>query len=156
LYSFLYIFLCHPPELTSPDRIGGFVGAIYSPDWFIGEQIPSPVPVTTSANSRLVALQLGNLYLLLCMVGLAVLSTTTEIKVVRNYLIALWVADIGHIALTWYALGNHYFTDVSRWNAMTWGNIGATVRLPLSFRYSSLSLAYLLTGATQYGRPFCS
>lgn len=28
------------------------------------------------------------------------LQTTTELKVVRNYVIALWVADIGHGSLS--------------------------------------------------------
>ena len=75
------------------------------------------------------------------MIGLAIFSSTTEPKVIRNYLIALWVADIGHIVLTWYALGNHYLVDVSQWNAMTWGNVGATVSLlpfavPFRFRYA--------------------
>lgn len=46
----------------------------------------------------MVAYQLGNIYLLLAMVGVAVLYSTTEAKVVRNYVIALWIADIGHVA----------------------------------------------------------
>jgi hypothetical protein len=62
------------------------------------------------------------------MLGVAVLYTTTEIKVVRNYLWALWVADLGHIGLTAYLLGYDQFMAVGGWNAMTWGNIGATVR----------------------------
>ena len=52
----------------------------------------------------MVALQLGNIYLLLAMVGIAVLYTTTEAKVVRNYVIALWLADIGHVAVTGYVM----------------------------------------------------
>ena len=119
--------------------VAGFVGAVASPDWFIAEQIPSEEPLVSSTNSRLIALQLGNLYLLLCMVGLAVLSSTTEVKVVRNYLVALWIADIGHIALTWHALGHERFIDVAGWNAMTWGNVGATVRFPTN-RRDSLAL----------------
>ncbi|KAL0937664.1 myb DNA-binding domain-containing protein [Colletotrichum truncatum] len=79
----------------------GFLGAVINPDWFISEQI-SPATVTSlpappSDNDRLVALQLGNIYLLMAMVGLAVLGSTSEVKVVRNYLVALWIADLGHI-----------------------------------------------------------
>ncbi|KAL2114737.1 hypothetical protein VUR80DRAFT_47 [Thermomyces stellatus] len=109
--------------------VTGFIGAVANPDWFITEQVPSEEPYVPSINSRLVAMQLGNLYLLLCMVGLAVLSSTSEIKVVRNYLVALWIADISHIALTWHALGHDNFVDVTGWNAMTWGNVGATATL---------------------------
>lgn len=48
----------------------------------------------------MVAYQLGNIYLLLAMVGIAVLYSTTEPKVVRNYIVALWIADIGHVVIT--------------------------------------------------------
>lgn len=83
-------------------------------------------------NSRLVALQLGNAYGLLFLVGVAVLYTTVELRVVRNYLVALWIADIGHVAVCYYALGYDRFVDVGSWNSMTWGNVGATVSRPLS------------------------
>jgi hypothetical protein len=61
------------------------------------------------------------------MVGIAVLYTTTEVKVVRNYVIALWLADIGHVVITGYVTPYEKLIDVANWNAMTWGNIGATV-----------------------------
>ena len=61
------------------------------------------------------------------MVSIAVLYTTTEAKVVRAYLLALWVADISHVAVTYWVLGNQNFVDVANWNSMTWGNVGATV-----------------------------
>lgn len=44
-------------------------------------------------------------------------------------MIALLLGDIGHLALTFYILEYERFVDVSRWNHMAWGNIGATVRL---------------------------
>jgi hypothetical protein len=62
------------------------------------------------------------------MVGVAVLYTTTEAKVVRNYVIALWLADISHVAITCYIMEYERMVDVANWNPMTWGNIGATVR----------------------------
>lgn len=100
----------------------------------MAEQTPSPTfPVDD--NSRLVALQLGNAYGLLFLVGVAVLYTTVELKVVRNYLVALWIADIGHVAACYYVLGYDRFIDVGSWNSMTWGNVGATVSrlfLPVS------------------------
>jgi hypothetical protein len=57
------------------------------------------------------------------------LYTTTEPKVVRNYVIALLLGDIGHLAVTLYIMGYERFVDVSKWNALTWGNIAATVSL---------------------------
>lgn len=74
-------------------------------------------------------LRLGNIYLLLAMVGIAVLYTTTEPKVVRNYVIALWIADIGHIAVTCWVMDYEKLVNVAGWNPLTWGNIGATVSL---------------------------
>lgn len=44
----------------------------------------------------------------------------------RNYLIALAIADIGHVYATYIAMGWDAFVDVGAWNALTWGNIGAT------------------------------
>lgn len=57
------------------------------------------------------------------------LYTTTEPKVVRNYVIALLLGDIGHLAVTFYIMEYEHFVDVSKWNALAWGNIAATVCL---------------------------
>ncbi len=98
-------------------------------------------------HSRVVALQLGNAYGLLFMVGVAVLYTTTELAVVRNYLVALLVADIGHLAVTYSMFPRGMsFADVAQWNAMTWGNVGATV---------SVRAALLGSGAWQRIVPCC-
>ncbi|KAH7358143.1 hypothetical protein B0T11DRAFT_100304 [Plectosphaerella cucumerina] len=111
--------------------VAGFIGVVADPDWFIAEQAPITAPLVSSVHARVVALQLGNLYLLMAMVGLAVLSTTSEVKVVRNYIIALWIADLGHIFACWLAMGDAFF-DVARWNAMAWGNVGMTLFLCLT------------------------
>jgi len=62
------------------------------------------------------------------MVGLSVLTTTSEIRVVRAYLVALWLADVGHIGLTWYGLGSRNLINVTERTPVTSGNIGARVR----------------------------
>ncbi|KAF9879379.1 hypothetical protein CkaCkLH20_02922 [Colletotrichum karsti] len=114
----------------------GFLGAVIDPDWFISEQIApaatAGLPAPASDNDRLVALQLGNIYLLMAMVGLAVLNSTSELKVVRSYLVALWIADLGHIFVCYYAMGLDRFVDVASWNSMTWGNVGVTAFLCLT------------------------
>ncbi|KAE8443438.1 hypothetical protein EG329_001835 [Mollisiaceae sp. DMI_Dod_QoI] len=109
--------------------VAGAVAPFISPEWFVAEQIPghSTQPITT--QTAMVAYQLGNIYLLLAMVGIAVLYTTTEPKVVRNYVIALWLADIGHVAVTCWVMDYEKLVDVAGWNALTWGNIGATAGL---------------------------
>ncbi|KAK1656061.1 hypothetical protein BDP81DRAFT_14840 [Colletotrichum phormii] len=117
--------------------VGGFLGAVINPDWFISEQIAhgaisAAVPTPESDNARLVALQLGNIYLLMAMVGLAVLNLTSELKVVRGYLVALWIADLGHIYVCYHVMGLDRFLDVASWNSMAWGNVGVTALLCLT------------------------
>lgn len=122
----------------------GALGAFVDADWFIASQISSTTTTTTTTmtmtavknataaaadndNARLVALQLGNTYALLCLLGVAVLWTTAELRVVRAYLAAAWLADASHIGLTCWLLGRARALDVAAWNAMTWGNVGFTV-----------------------------
>jgi len=60
------------------------------------------------------------------MIGIAVLYTTKDPKVVRNFLFACAVADVGHLYATYYVMGYDDFVNVLRWNSMGWGNIGVT------------------------------
>jgi hypothetical protein len=106
------------------------VAAVFSPEWFISQQIDQAGHHVQSTDSNLlVAQQLGNCYFLAFLVALAVLYTTTELAVVRNYLKALWIADITHVGLTFHALGYERSVAIAEWNATTWGNIGITVCL---------------------------
>lgn len=81
------------------------------------------------------AWQLGNLYLLMAFMGIGILYTTSEAKVVRAYLTALWLGDIGHVGFSAYALGMERLQRPQDWNAMTRGNVAFTVRL----RFASAS-----------------
>jgi hypothetical protein len=107
--------------------VAGFLGAVYDPAWFVAQQIPKEKPLVASENSIVLAHQLGNLYLGMCFVGLSLFWSTSEVKVIRSYLVALLIADAGHVGFTWYGMGSDRFFDVSGWNAMAWGNLGATV-----------------------------
>ncbi|SLM38435.1 hypothetical protein LPUS_08649 [Lasallia pustulata] len=110
----------------------GFLAPILNLPHFIHSQIPVPLsalPPPITPTTRLIALQLGNLYGLLALVGLAVLYTTTEPKVVRNYIAALAIADVGHLVVTGLGLGWEGFLDVRGWNDMAWGNVGVTTGL---------------------------
>jgi hypothetical protein len=48
-----------------------------------------------------------------------VLYSTTEPKVVRNYVIALWLADISHVAITCVGMEYDRLVDFANWNPMT-------------------------------------
>lgn len=108
--------------------LAGWLPAAFLPAWFMGEQLPGALRMEhATAHSLVVTRQLGNCYLLAFLVAIAVLYSTSEIKVVRNYLVALWIADITHVLTTALALGYEGTVQVRGWNATTWGNIGATV-----------------------------
>lgn len=109
--------------------MAGFLGPIIDSQGFIEAQLPTSFIKTTDSTSQLLAWQLGNCYALLGLLGLFILNTTSELKVVRAYLWALWIGDIGHVAFTVYAMGVDATLDVSKWTAVTWGNIGATLFL---------------------------
>ena len=48
---------------------------------------------------------------------------------VRNYIVALAVGDIGHLVVTGLGLGWEGVLDIRGWNAMAWGNLGVTAGL---------------------------
>ncbi|RTE77521.1 hypothetical protein BHE90_007991 [Fusarium euwallaceae] len=112
--------------------VAGFLGAVIDPTWFIGEQVLQKDGIATSEGSIVVAWQLGNLYLLLAFIGIAALSTTSENKVVRAYLVALWLGDVGHIGFSCYGIGWGKLVRPVEWNAMAWGNIAMTLFLLLT------------------------
>ncbi|KAI9829401.1 MAG: hypothetical protein M1819_006338 [Sarea resinae] len=107
--------------------VAGFVGAVLSPHFFVTEQIIDTLPHALNPNEHVLALQLGNTYLLLGIIGVLVLYATTDPKIARNYIFACWLGDIGHLAVTYHVLGRDKYFDVAGWNAMAWGNIGTTV-----------------------------
>lgn len=104
----------------------GALAPLYDLNGFIAGQTPHIEAPITHPSSVALAYQLGNLYFLLSLVGVGVLHTTTEPKVLRNYLIGLAIADVGHVYATYLAMGLGAFMDIGSWNALTWGNIGAT------------------------------
>lgn len=95
-------------------------------------QLPFLAPHDPLPTEKVLALQLCNLYGLLALIGLAILNTTTEAKVVHGYLVALLIADIGHIAICAWGFGLERTLDVANWNALAWGNIGVTASLCLA------------------------
>ncbi|PBP17538.1 hypothetical protein BUE80_DR011529 [Diplocarpon rosae] len=109
--------------------VAGCLGAWISAEWFAAEQVPNSARVALSSNSSILAYQLGNCYFLLALVGLGVLYSTTEAKVVHNYVIALWVADISHVGITYWMINHDQKINVADWNTTTWGNIGVTAFL---------------------------
>ena len=65
----------------------------------------------------------------MALLGLAILNTTSEPRVIKAYITCLAIADIGHLAPTIMVLGKETTLDVQNWNVLAWGNIGATIFL---------------------------
>ncbi|KAJ5885142.1 hypothetical protein N7495_009652 [Penicillium taxi] len=104
----------------------GSLAPIFDLQGFIAGQTPQALAPKAHPSSTALAYQLANLYSLLFLVGVAVLHTSTEPRVVRNYLIGLAIADVGHVYATYLGMGWSSFANVQGWNALTWGNIGIT------------------------------
>ena len=121
--------------------IAGWGAAYLDTENFVADQLPASSPldlVPATANAKVVAMQLGNTYLLLALLGLFILNTTIDSRVVKAYILALAIADIGHVVPTLWMMGWENAISVGNWNSMAWGNIGATVFLFVT------RIAYLL------------
>jgi hypothetical protein len=109
--------------------LGAYVSATLSTSVFASAQLPRLLANPFTPTTRLLALQLGNVYGLLALIGVAILYTTAEPKVVRNFLIACAIGDVGHLAVTCHVMGHREFLDLRDWNYMAWGSIGVTTAL---------------------------
>lgn len=83
--------------------VAGYLAPVLDTTGFVNSQLPSTSITTISptATNHILALQLGNVYGLLAMVGVGVLYGTTEAKVVHNFLLACAIADVGHLYVTY-------------------------------------------------------
>ncbi|KAI4237228.1 MAG: hypothetical protein LQ349_002024 [Xanthoria aureola] len=106
--------------------IGGYLAPILDTASFASAQVPSITPTQYTSTTQILALQLGNCYGLIALIAIGVLYSTNEAKVVRNYLVACAIADIGHLWVTYEVLGYANFVDVKGWNSLAWGNVGFT------------------------------
>ncbi|KAI4121049.1 MAG: hypothetical protein LQ338_006590 [Usnochroma carphineum] len=106
--------------------IGGYLAPILDTASFAAAQVPSRTPTPLTSTTQVLALQLGNCYGLIALIAIGVLYSTNEARVVRNYLVACAIADVGHLWVTYIVLGYADFMNVQGWNSLAWGNIGFT------------------------------
>ncbi|MCJ1355788.1 MAG: hypothetical protein MMC33_005780 [Icmadophila ericetorum] len=116
--------------------VGGWYISTFATQKFIHDQypiLPSTPTLTPSLlstpNAQMLAFQLGNLYLLCALLGVFILNSTTDIKVAKAYILALAIADVGHVAPTLWVMGRERSLDLAGWNAVAWGNVGVTAAL---------------------------
>ena len=115
--------------------LAGFLAPVLKTSKFVSSQLPSSPDFkayTLTPTNRILALQLANVYGLVGIIGVGVLYSTSESRVVRNYLIACALGDLGHIWFTYTVMGHEDFFNVLDWNGVAWGNIGITAMLFVS------------------------
>ncbi|KAK7754204.1 hypothetical protein SLS62_003781 [Diatrype stigma] len=116
--------------------VWAYITGIRDPQQFYLDQVP-----TSSNGAAAVAevaavppqglvltLALVNVYLLLAALAV-VCCFTPHAPVTRGYLLAVALADYGHIYATYAGVGSEVFWDPSRWNDMIWGSVGVSVFL---------------------------
>ncbi|KAK0207115.1 hypothetical protein DFS33DRAFT_1319078 [Desarmillaria ectypa] len=115
--------------------IVGFIAAL-NPSFYLSElRLSTMKPdVVGTTQTNIVLYQLANLYLLFALNEHLVLSSISSLKIWRNLLLCLLLADLGHL-VTMAPLGLGAFWKVWEWNAMLWGSIGF-VYLGASMRLS--------------------
>lgn len=111
-------------------QIAGFCLVSIAPNFYIASlQSSKPSQAESPPYETIVAFQLGNLFLLLAVIGLYVLHSTSDPGVATAYLSALWWGDLGHIGVTAWCIGWSEMSRWSKWNWVTWANIGFPVCL---------------------------
>lgn len=116
------------------EPISALVGAFYAhfrQRDYLAMTTHGPVPVRLGTS--IVLSQLANLYLLFALNEALVLRSTGDLRVWRTVLFVLLVADFGHLYSV-SGLGSWVYWDVTRWNAIDFGNIlfvylGASMRI---------------------------
>lgn len=94
------------------------------------------------------SLQMGNVLLLLAAVAVICCFSPSR-ATARWYLIAVALADYGHIYATYRGVGPDVFWDPRRWNDMVAGNIGASAVLNLGRWLTVLGAFGRLGGAAE-------
>ncbi len=101
-----------------------------NPDEYYIHQLPNATSLTTVVTPQALSLslQIGNVLLLLAFMAL-ICSWTQHADISKKYLVAVALADFGHIYASYASLGDQIFWDVSKWNDMVWGSVGISAFL---------------------------
>ncbi|ETS74317.1 hypothetical protein PFICI_14183 [Pestalotiopsis fici W106-1] len=122
--------------------VWAYIVGMRDPLAFYADQVPgSPVgAVAASGGSDLLlqpqslslVLQLQNVYLLLAAMAILACVTGRDPATARLYLVAVALADLGHIYASYAAMGPDAFWDYRGWNQMVWGNVGVSAFLHIN------------------------
>jgi hypothetical protein len=113
--------------LTRSSSVWGYATALRTPEQYYADQTPNAelAKLGFTPQALSLTLQLGNVLLLLAAMAI-ICCWTTHADVTQKYLVAVALADLGHIYGAYRGLGDTVFWDVTQWNEMAYGNIGAS------------------------------
>lgn len=101
-------------------------------NYFAGQAPNFPISVHEFNPQALsTTLQLGNVLLLLAPMAV-ICCWTKHPEITFWYLIAVGIADFGHIYAVYAAVGPNLFWNPSEWNDMVAGNVGASAFLNIN------------------------
>ncbi|OKL63560.1 hypothetical protein UA08_01928 [Talaromyces atroroseus] len=114
--------------------VAGTLAPIIDTNNFIAGQFSLAHPPALPHHPSVLALnyQLANIYGLVGLLGVGIVYGTSEPHVLRNAVLALAIADLGHLYATYAAMGPELYFDVASWSPVAWGNIGFTAFLFLN------------------------
>jgi len=100
------------------------------PQQYYADQVPQGVlsDHVFTPQSLSLTLQLGNVFLLLAAMAV-ICCFTTHAEIARRYLIAVALADLGHVYSLYCGMGEKVFWDLNQWNTMAYSNIGISLFL---------------------------
>ncbi|KAF1843111.1 uncharacterized protein K460DRAFT_368033 [Cucurbitaria berberidis CBS 394.84] len=115
-------------------------GAVYAhflPSVYLALTHAASAPTTMPVSTAIIMTQLANLYLGLGLLEATVLRSTCDSKVWSSFIMALLVADLGHLYSV-RLLGWQIYWAWSTWNAIDWGNV------PFVYFLAGTRLCFLL------------
>lgn len=134
LYYRVFFLIIEPISALA----GAVCAGLYPSQYLaLTEQGPSASNVLLPQAVHVSLRQLANMYLLFALNEALILRITADRRVWTVLLVNLLIADIGHLYSV-APLGPAIYYDVTRWNAMDWGNI-AFVYLGMTSRICFLA-----------------
>lgn len=119
-------------RLTETIRLAGLLAFILDPQSSVNDQLPHEPPHKIHQSEMLVLMQFNSVLFLLSIIGVSILHSTSEAKVVRAYIRSLCFGDFSHVSCTLYMLGKEGVTDYHSWTPLVWGNVAFTCFLFVS------------------------
>lgn len=100
----------------------GFAMAFFDPKTYLALSDPSSLISSVPLSTRMVMLQLANLYLVFAFNEVFILRTTSDIRIWKVLVWGMLISDFGHLySIAGHSMGAGVYWKIWLWNAMDWG-----------------------------------